>query len=96
MLELIKGEVIGIYDSCLAFRHGPKSFLDKETLVVFMSNDAYVNRYEVDLINEMVKESRRGQILVVNSIVDILLVTSEIELSSFDDNLNTELLPFTM
>lgn len=54
MLELTAGEVTTLYDSPLGFRHGPKSYIDKNTLViVYLSNDAYARQYEIDLLKEI-------------------------------------------
>ena len=41
-------------DSPLAFRHGPKSVLDDNTLVVmYLSNDPYTRAYDLDLLDEL-------------------------------------------
>ncbi|MBO0681075.1 SIS domain-containing protein [Mycolicibacterium sp. S2-37] len=54
LLELTAGEVVTYFDSPLGFRHGPKSVLDPETLVVvYMSADAYTRRYDEDIIAEI-------------------------------------------
>lgn len=40
MLELTAGKVVANFDTPLGFRHGPKSIVNKETLIVlFLSND---------------------------------------------------------
>ena len=92
MLELTRGEVVGIYDSCLGFRHGPKSFLNKKTLVVvFMSNNENVNKYEVDLINEIVKENKHGQLLVADSSGGISLVKTNTEMMNINKSINSDL-----
>lgn len=41
-------------ESPLAFRHGPKAVLNDRTLaVVYVSNDAYTRRYDLDLVEEL-------------------------------------------
>ena len=35
VLELTAGKVATLYDSALGFRHGPKSFLNRDTMVFF-------------------------------------------------------------
>lgn len=54
ILELTAGKVATVFDTSLGFRHGPKSFLDGNTLVFGMvSNDAYTRDYDLDILNEM-------------------------------------------
>ena len=58
MLELTAGEVDTYFDSPLGFRHGPKSVLDGDTLVVvYAATDPYTHRYDLDIIAEI-----RGQL----------------------------------
>jgi len=58
LLELTAGEVVTYFDSPLGFRHGPKSVLDGDTLVVvYVSIDPYTRRYDLDIIAEI-----RGQL----------------------------------
>ena len=52
--ELTDGRVICKKDSFLGFRHGPKVVIDQKTLVFLLfSNQAYVQDYEFDLLNEL-------------------------------------------
>jgi tagatose-6-phosphate ketose/aldose isomerase len=54
LLELTAGEVVTYFDSPLGFRHGPKSVLDPDTLVVvYVSTDPYTRRYDLDIIAEI-------------------------------------------
>ena len=54
ILELAHGLVATSWDSCMGYRHGPKSFVDDKTLVfVFMNNDAYTRQYDLDILNEI-------------------------------------------
>jgi len=54
ILELTAGKVATLFDSSLGFRHGPKSFVDDETLIfVFTSNDVYTQQYDLDILNEI-------------------------------------------
>jgi tagatose-6-phosphate ketose/aldose isomerase len=54
LLELTAGEVVTYFDSPLGFRHGPKSVLDGDTLVVvYVSTDPYTRRYDFDIIAEI-------------------------------------------
>ncbi|WP_036437582.1 SIS domain-containing protein [Mycobacterium sp. URHB0044] len=54
LLELTAGEVVTYFDSPLGFRHGPKSVLDADTLVVvYVSTDPYTRRYDLDIVREI-------------------------------------------
>ena len=66
MLELPAGQVPTMYDSPLGFRHGPKSIIDPRTLtVVYLSDDEYRRRYEIDLIKEMGPQRKGNKIVAV-------------------------------
>ena len=66
MLELTAGEVVTLFDTPLGFRHGPKSILDDNTLtVVYLSDDEYTRKYEIDLVNEMSIQRKDNKILVI-------------------------------
>ena len=54
ILELAHGLVATSWDSCMGYRHGPKSFVDDKTLVfVFVNNDEYTRQYDLDILNEI-------------------------------------------
>ncbi|MGO3838407.1 MAG: SIS domain-containing protein [Vagococcus sp.] len=54
LLELTAGRVTTAFDSSMGFRHGPKSFVDEQTLVFdFISNDAYTKQYDIDILEEI-------------------------------------------
>ena len=68
MLELTAGKVVTMYDSPLGFRHGPKSIINDETLVVvFLSEDAHSQKYEVDLLEELSEQRAGNRLMVVCS-----------------------------
>jgi tagatose-6-phosphate ketose/aldose isomerase len=57
VLELTAGKIATVFDSSLGFRHGPKSFVDEQTLVfLFVSNDSYTQKYDVDMLEEIKKD----------------------------------------
>ncbi|MFD9700132.1 SIS domain-containing protein [Lentzea sp. NPDC059081] len=65
-LELTRGEVVGIAESSLAFRHGPKSVLDDRTIAfVFLSTDPYARSYDVDIARELVQSLGADRVVVV-------------------------------
>jgi len=66
LLELSDGRVVGLHDSPLGFRHGPKTFIDGRTLVVlFLSNDEHARRYDLDLLRELRADGRAGRVLAI-------------------------------
>ncbi|CEG28574.1 SIS domain-containing protein [Bacillus sp. B-jedd] len=53
-LELAAGKIPTFFETVLGFRHGPKSIVDDETLIfVYLSNDPYTRKYEIDLLKEL-------------------------------------------
>jgi tagatose-6-phosphate ketose/aldose isomerase len=68
MLELTDGKVVAIADSPLGFRHGPKTILNRQTLVVvFVCNDEYTRQYDLDLIAELRRDGVAGRVVVVSA-----------------------------
>ena len=66
MLELTAGKVVTLYDTALGFRHGPKSIVNNETLtVIYLSDDNYTRKYEIDLVAEMSLQRKGNKLLVV-------------------------------
>lgn len=54
ILELTAGKIVTAYDSSMGFRHGPKSVVNDKTVVfVFVNNHPYIQKYDVDILNEM-------------------------------------------
>jgi len=68
MLELTDGRVVSVGESPLGFRHGPKTVLNGSTLVVvFLSNDAYTRRYDLDLLAELRREAVAGRVIALTN-----------------------------
>jgi tagatose-6-phosphate ketose/aldose isomerase len=66
MLELTDGRVVALADSPLGFRHGPKTILNKSTLVVvFVSNDDYTRQYDWDLVAELRRDGVAGRVVTL-------------------------------
>jgi len=67
MLELTDGQVISVGDSPLGFRHGPKTILNGNALVVvFVSSDPYTRQYDVDLIEELRRDGVAGRVITLS------------------------------
>ncbi len=53
-LELTSGRTVTVCESVLGFRHGPKSIINDNTLVIFMNSiNEHTNLYDMDLIKEI-------------------------------------------
>lgn len=66
VLELNAGKIATLAESPLGLRHGPMSFLNKETLVVvYLSGNPYRQQYELDLLEEIRRKDLSGEMLVV-------------------------------
>ena len=69
LLELTDGQVVALFDSPLGFRHGPKTIVDADTLiVVLLSNDARARRYDLDLLRELRNDGRAGRVLALSGL----------------------------
>ncbi|KFN92862.1 SIS domain-containing protein [Tetragenococcus muriaticus] len=54
ILELTAGKIATVFDSSMGFRHGPKSFVNKQTLVFdFINNNQYTREYDLDILEEV-------------------------------------------
>ncbi|ADO76523.1 SIS domain-containing protein [Halanaerobium praevalens] len=66
LLELTAGKIVSRYDTPLGFRHGPKSIIDDQTLVVlFLSRDQYSQKYDYDLLKELALQKGNFKTLVL-------------------------------
>lgn len=66
-LELTSGKVVTVCESVLGFRHGPKSIINDDTLVIFMnSNNEYTNLYDMDLIKEINGDKGKHKLAVIS------------------------------
>jgi tagatose-6-phosphate ketose/aldose isomerase len=68
LLELTDGRITTLADSPLGFRHGPKSIVNDQTLVVVMlSNSAYTRAYDLDLLEELRRDARAGAVVALTA-----------------------------
>jgi tagatose-6-phosphate ketose/aldose isomerase len=78
LLELTDGRVIAAFDSPLGFRHGPKTIVTRDTLLfVFVSNDPYTRRYDLDLLSELRSDALAGRIIAITAQVHDAVGQSE-------------------
>jgi tagatose-6-phosphate ketose/aldose isomerase len=66
LLELTDGGLVTMFDSTLGFRHGPKTIVNGDTLVVvFVSNDPVTRAYDLDMIEELRTDGIAGGVLAI-------------------------------
>lgn len=83
ILELTAGKVVTMFDSSMGFRHGPKSFVDENTIVIdFLSNDAYTRQYDVDLLEEVYADQIARKTLAIAQKGDLTFSGETFELLS--------------
>lgn len=74
VLELTAGKISTLYDTPVGFRHGPKSIIDDETLIViFFSNDTYTRKYEYDLLKEVYSQNGNHKVLAISDYEDKII-----------------------
>src|SRR5699024_2279264 len=76
MLELTAGKVVALHESSLGFRHGPKSILnDKSVVVVFMSQDPYTRKYDMDILREVAADDSDMKVIALTEKEDSEVVS---------------------
>lgn len=88
-LELTSGKYITVCESTLGFRHGPKSIINDETLVVFLtSNDSYTYEYDYDLIHEVHSDQGNHKVITLAyTQKDDLIPVSDFHFSAMKSNI---------
>lgn len=68
-LELTSGKQVTVCESILGFRHGPKSIINDNTLVIFLtSTDEHTALYDYDLIKEVYTDVGSQKAIVLSYI----------------------------
>ncbi len=66
VLELTAGKMATMFDSSMGFRHGPKSFVNEQTVVfVFVNNDQYTRKYDLDILEEIQQDQVAMQTIAI-------------------------------
>jgi tagatose-6-phosphate ketose/aldose isomerase len=74
VLELTAGKLAAFYDSPTGFRHGPKSLVDNETLVVvFVSSHPYTRQYDLDLLAELRRDQQALRVVAIAAETDAII-----------------------
>jgi len=93
LMELSDGAVVTAFDTAMGFRHGPKTIINAETLVVvFVSNDPLTRRYDLDIVEELRNDGHCGAMAVISAQP---LESAEIVVAGMADAADADLLfPF--
>lgn len=74
VLELTAGKMAAFYDSPTGFRHGPKSLVDHETLVVVLvSSHPYTRQYDLDLLTELRRDQQAMRVVAISADPDAVI-----------------------
>jgi tagatose-6-phosphate ketose/aldose isomerase len=69
LLELSDGATIATFDTPLGFRHGPKTIVTDNTLIIlFVSNNPYTRRYDLDLLDELRSDGKARRIIALSAL----------------------------
>ena len=83
ILELTAGQVATMYESPIGFRHGPKSLVNEETVVVvFSSTDTYTKLYDLDLVREVAGDEIARKVILLTEQKENLENVEQVILSS--------------
>ena len=82
-LELTAGQVATMYESPVGFRHGPKSLVNEQTIVlVFGSTDPYTKQYDLDLVREVAGDEIARKVILLTDKAEGLAKVEEVEMAS--------------
>ena len=71
VLELTAGKIATMFDSSMGFRHGPKSFVNEQTLIfVFVNNEHYTRKYDLDILEEIQHDHIAKQTIAIAQSVE--------------------------
>ena len=67
ILELTAGQVATMYESPVGFRHGPKSLINEDTVVlVFGTTTEYTRKYDLDLVREVAGDQIARRVVLLS------------------------------
>lgn len=83
ILELTAGQVATMYESPVGFRHGPKSLINEQTIVLlFGSVNPYTKQYDLDLIKEVAGDQIARKVVLLTDKKEALAQVEQIEMNS--------------
>ena len=67
ILELTAGQVATMYESPVGFRHGPKSLINEDTVVLVFGNTTdYTRKYDLDLVREVAGDQIARRVVLLS------------------------------
>lgn len=67
ILEVTAGQVATMYESPVGFRHGPKSLINEDTVVlVFGTTTDYTRKYDLDLVREVAGDQIARRVVLLS------------------------------
>lgn len=67
ILELTAGQMATMYESPVGFRHGPKSLINEDTVVlVFGTTTDYTRKYDLDLVREVAGDQIARRVVLLS------------------------------
>ena len=67
ILELTAGQVATMYESPVGFRHGPKSLINEDTVIlVFGTTTDYTRKYDLDLVSEVAGDQIARRVVLLS------------------------------
>ncbi len=96
-IELTAGKVMTWYDSPMGFRHGPKSMVNEDTLIVlYVSSNEYSRKYDMDMLKELSHSSKYKLVAISDRYYEDIEGSCDVYLyNSKDKELEEGLLPYT-
>ena len=83
ILELTAGQVATMYESPVGFRHGPKSLINEQTIVLlFGSVNPYTKQYDLDLIKEVADDQIARKVVLLTDKKEALAQVEQIEMNN--------------
>ena len=65
--KLTAGQVATMYESLVGFRHGPKSLINEDTVVlVFGTTTDYTRKYDLDLVREVAGDQIARRVVLLS------------------------------
>lgn len=83
ILELTAGQIATMYESPVGFRHGPKSLINEETIIlIFGSTKPYTKLYDLDLVREVAGDKMARKVVYFTDKEEELENIEQVVLSS--------------
>ena len=83
ILELTAGQVATMYESPVGFRHGPKSLINEQTIVLlFGSVNPYTKQYDLDLIKEVAGDQIARKVVLLTDKKEALAQVEQVEMNN--------------